>query len=69
MKMSNVAKEVMNEIIDEGMNLETGEFDQTGICYSCGETRDGCEPDAEGYECYECGKNAVSGLGNAIMEM
>ena len=32
-----------------------------GICLACGAERDGCEPDAEGYECYECGAHKVVG--------
>ena len=69
MKMSQICKQIMNEIIDEGMALELGEMDTTGICYKCSETRDGCEPDAVEYECYECGEKAVHGLGNAILDM
>ena len=33
-----------------------------GICKSCGEHRDMCEPDARNYPCECCGKNAVDGL-------
>jgi len=32
-----------------------------GVCILCGEERDGCEPDARGYECYNCGEKAVFG--------
>ena len=33
----------------------------TGICYACGDIRDGCEPDAQRYECYSCGEHRVYG--------
>jgi len=33
----------------------------TGFCISCGESRDGCEGDAENYECYSCGARKVFG--------
>lgn len=33
----------------------------SGFCIKCGTERDGCEPDAEKYECYACGSYAVSG--------
>lgn len=32
-----------------------------GFCTECGADRDGVEPDAEGYECYDCGQHAVMG--------
>ena len=32
-----------------------------GICISCGAERDGCEPDARGYPCDECGSDTVYG--------
>ena len=34
----------------------------TGICTKCGATRDCCEPDAENYECEECGSCSVFGV-------
>lgn len=36
-------------------------IDNTGFCLECGAERDGCEPDAEGYECYDCGAMRVMG--------
>ena len=33
-----------------------------GYCLSCHAQRDCCEPDAENYECEECGKNKVMDL-------
>ena len=69
MKMSPEARAIMHEIIGEAMSLDYDEFDKTGICYSCGETRDGVEPDASGYKCYECGKEEVSGIMNAVMDI
>ena len=32
-----------------------------GFCKKCGAERDGCEPDARDYECYDCGAHAVDG--------
>jgi hypothetical protein len=32
-----------------------------GICISCGDDADGCEPDARKYECEGCGEFAVYG--------
>lgn len=35
--------------------------DNPGFCIACGADADGCEPDAEKYECEECGAHAVYG--------
>ena len=35
--------------------------DNTGICVSCSEEQQGCEPDAEKYECSYCGEPTVYG--------
>jgi hypothetical protein len=40
-----------------------------GFCTECGAERDGCEPDAHGYECYECGANAVTGADDLYIEV
>lgn len=37
-----------------------------GFCLACGEDADGCEPDAEHYECEMCGANAVCGAEVAL---
>jgi hypothetical protein len=34
---------------------------QFGFCLACRATRDGCEPDAEAYDCSDCGEHAVYG--------
>ena len=39
--------------------IEAGEY--VGLCSACGNIQEGCEPDAENYECEVCGKKAVSG--------
>lgn len=41
--------------------LELGNDDHLGFCTECGAERDGCEPDARNYECYECGERQVFG--------
>ena len=39
-----------------------------GLCLSCLEFKyDGCEPDAEGYHCDECGEDNVVGIENALI--
>lgn len=36
-------------------------LDNPGFCTACGAEADGCEPDAEEYECECCGEAAVYG--------
>lgn len=38
-----------------------------GKCTSCGEERDGCEPDARGYHCEGCGLDSVDGCDEWLM--
>lgn len=38
-----------------------------GICHSCGEKQDGCEPDAREYICESCGKPRVYGLEETLV--
>ena len=38
-----------------------------GFCLECGYEQEGCEPDAEGYECENCGEDAVMGAENVLM--
>jgi len=40
-----------------------------GICKECGKTVSGVESDAEGYTCKYCGKTAVTGAENLLMEI
>lgn len=42
-------------------------LENPGICLACGAERDGCEPDARKYECYECGESAVYGAEELFM--
>ena len=53
----NTKKEVgMDEFLELCMD---GEY--VGKCGKCGHIQDGVEPDAQGYECEECGEKAVDG--------
>lgn len=39
----------------------------TGFCLACGQECDGVEPDAEKYDCLNCGKPKVYGLEELAM--
>lgn len=38
-----------------------------GICLACGFRQGGCEPDARGFECEDCGEKKVYGLEEAAL--
>lgn len=38
-----------------------------GVCTECEALRNECEPDAENYECEECGAHSVMGIEQALM--
>jgi DNA-directed RNA polymerase subunit RPC12/RpoP len=44
------------------------EDDYTGFCIECGEMAEGVEPDAIKYECEYCGKRAVYGAEEIIVQ-
>lgn len=37
-----------------------------GVCLECGAEREMCEPDADGYQCEDCGEHAVQGCDNLL---
>jgi hypothetical protein len=44
-------------------------LDNPGFCVSCGEDAEGVEPDARRYKCEHCGKRAVYGAEEILMEI
>jgi hypothetical protein len=63
--MSNLDMERVIEVAQECMfTLAT-----TGFCLECGEEQEGCEPDAEGYECECCGEFAVMGAEQCLLSL
>jgi len=42
-------------------------LENPGICLACGEEADGCEPDAERYECEHCGEKQVYGAAQLLI--
>lgn len=44
-------------------------LDNPGFCIACGCENDGCEPDARGYECENCGARKVYGAEELLMRV
>lgn len=42
-------------------------LENPGFCIACGADHDECEPDAQEYECYECGENKVYGAAEFVL--
>lgn len=54
------------------LSIDSDEYERKcdeyeGICIKCGRWRENVEPDAEKYECYDCGENAVYGAEQAVL--
>ena len=58
---------ITQERIEEACAESLYGTEHPGFCLKCGADHDACEPDAEGYECYECGADAVVGAETALM--
>lgn len=54
---SNVSEDQLLELIESEMFGS----DNPGICEACGNIQEGCEPDAQNYECDSCGLYSVFG--------
>jgi Zn finger protein HypA/HybF involved in hydrogenase expression len=47
--------------------IQEAENENSGYCIACGYFQSGVEPDAERYECEDCGKFTVYGTDNLIL--
>jgi len=63
-----IHESITMERLEDAIRREA-ECENPGFCVACGADADGCEPDAERYECEECGKHAVYGLMYIAMMM
>ena len=62
----------MSQILDFDVIMDAAErqafgLDNPGFCLSCGVEANGCEPDAENYECEACGEKQVFGASQILM--
>ena len=57
------------ERVIDAVDREMTTLDNPGFCIACGEEADGCEPDAEMYQCDWCGEKAVYGAAELLMYM
>ena len=57
------------ERVIAAVEAQYGGTDNPGFCRACGADHDACEPDAENYECHECGARGVDGAENILMSI
>ena len=67
MNQSDIHKSITLERIAPMAEAQMFGLENPGVCLACGTSRDGCEPDAEGYECWECGEMKVMGASELMM--
>lgn len=63
----NVHKSITIKRVTQAIKQRYTSLDNPGICLACGEDQDGCEPDAERYECEGCGESQVYGAEQIFM--
>ena len=56
-----IHKSITFDRLMEAAERRETSLDNPGFCIRCGEEQKECEPDAQAYECDECGANAVYG--------
>lgn len=47
--------------------VEEASADDYGLCLACGESQEGCEPDARKYLCDNCGQHQVYGAEEIVL--
>lgn len=60
-------KSITRERVCEAVEREMFGTDNPGFCLACGEEQEGCEPDAENYECEACGERKVWGAAQVLL--
>lgn len=57
------------EMVMDACHRRNTTLDNPGFCLACGNEQEGCEPDAQGYECEACGENKVYGSDEILMNI
>jgi hypothetical protein len=60
---------VTAERVIEASERRANSLDNPGICIACGAEQDGCEPDAQRYQCEACEEDAVYGAEELLLMM
>lgn len=60
-------KSLTDDVITAAVERRMTTLDNPGFCLICGNEADGCEPDAENYECESCGAEQVFGADQLLL--
>lgn len=67
--MKEIHPSLTHEILIEAVENQSTGLENPGFCISCGAQHDDCEPDAQEYECEECGEYEVYGAEEILLTM
>lgn len=62
-------KSLTKDRVEDAVKRRLQSLDNPGFCIACGAEADGCEPDAQAYECEACGEHAVYGAEELYFQM
>jgi hypothetical protein len=62
-------KSLTDDVIMDACDRRLSSLDNPGFCLICGLEADGCEPDAQNYQCESCGAEQVFGCEELMMEI
>jgi hypothetical protein len=62
-------KSLTDEAITDAVERRMSDLDNPGFCLICGAEADGCEPDAQNYQCESCGAEQVFGADELLLEI
>ena len=60
-------KSITQKRITDAVKRQMFTLDNPGFCTACGLDVEGCEPDAERYECEACGEHQVYGAEQLLL--
>ena len=60
---------ITDAIVEDACRRRLCSLDNPGFCLACGVEADSCEPDAQNYECENCGEAEVFGCDELLMEI
>jgi transcription elongation factor Elf1 len=60
-------KDLTEDVILDAVRRRNTSLDNPGFCLICGNEASGVEPDAENYECENCGAEQVFGAEELLM--
>ena len=59
---AHIHPSITAERVTDAVERQLASLENPGFCLACGaEASEGCEPDAQQYECESCGEHAVYG--------